>query len=392
MTKSGKNDKCPDYDRKNNEFMAYANPLIRKFHAKKIDEFRVWTNAYCTWAWYVAGNPKNTVLTQCFGWTAFLTAMYRSAIEEQYALSKSCVKQNGDDAANISVPAIPNFTCPTVVSFPVGMNALRLSAETINFDDNYWNIKHAEGSSAHNATMSFGIDKGQITEPGKYGNPYMKTGNGSANTSGINYAEYNDPELTPLSKIMDELTPLSKLPLDELAPLDPALLNSKKLGKSDLQKIMSAKAARKFLKEMMDTKCPGKLPVKKPEESEKKPDEHRIVWTDGTRTIFASGFEVTIGKVEFEPIFEVGIGPIEFEDDPPSKEFKVGLGELEMWEPDMQAWINTKGEKRYEEGFKEKLIKDVRDALTTSGMQVSISNGLEGLRNMNNVDRGLFDK
>ena len=34
MTKIGNNEKCPDFDRKNNEFLLYANPLIRKFHAK----------------------------------------------------------------------------------------------------------------------------------------------------------------------------------------------------------------------------------------------------------------------------------------------------------------------------------------------------------------------
>src|SRR5206468_2494127 len=55
MTKSGPNDKCSDYDRKNNDFLLYANPLIRKFHAKKIEEFRVWLNAFCTWTWYITG-------------------------------------------------------------------------------------------------------------------------------------------------------------------------------------------------------------------------------------------------------------------------------------------------------------------------------------------------
>ena len=41
ITKSGENDKCADYDRKNNEFLAYANPLVRKFHATKIEEARI---------------------------------------------------------------------------------------------------------------------------------------------------------------------------------------------------------------------------------------------------------------------------------------------------------------------------------------------------------------
>src|SRR6188768_1310162 len=58
MTKSGKNDKCPDFDRKNNEYLKYVNPIIRKFHARKIEEFRVWLNTFCTWVWYLTGNPK----------------------------------------------------------------------------------------------------------------------------------------------------------------------------------------------------------------------------------------------------------------------------------------------------------------------------------------------
>ena len=58
MTKSGKNDKCPDFDRKNNEYLKYVNPIIRKFHARKIEEFRVWLNTFCTWVWYITGNPK----------------------------------------------------------------------------------------------------------------------------------------------------------------------------------------------------------------------------------------------------------------------------------------------------------------------------------------------
>ena len=373
LTKAGKDDKCPDFDRKNDAFLSYANPILRGFHTKKIEECRVWLNAYCTWSWYITGNPKNVVLTQCLTWTAYLTGLYKEAVESQYAFAKSCVKQNGDGIADVPVPRIPNFTCPTVVSMPIGMDELRLSAETVNFDNNRWKIKQAEGSKIPNTTLSVGAGKADITEPGKYGNPYTKTGNGSANTSGINYAEYNDAELTPLSKIMDELTPLSKLPLDELAPLDPSLLDPKKLAKADLEKILRANVTRKILKELMQTKCPGKL-------------TNPIIWEDETRTVWANGFEVSMGKLELEPIFEVTVGELVLE-----PIFEVGVGELEMWDEDMQAWINSKNEKRYEEGFKEKLIKDVSEALSTSGLQTTISNGLDGIRTMNNADRGLFD-
>lgn len=364
MTKSSNNDKCKDFDRKNNEFLAYANPLIRKFHAKKIEEARVWLNAFCTWTWYITGNPKNSVMTQCIRWTSFITDMYKGAIEDQYAIAKSCVKQDGDGVTDIPVPAIPNFTCPAVVSIPIGLDELRLSADAVNFDINDWNIKQADGTTIPNITLSLGMDKNDITEPGKYGNPYIKTGNGSMNTSGINYAESNDKELTPLSKIMDDLAPLSKLPLDELAPLDPSLLNTKKLNRNDLSKIRNAELARKILKEMMSTKCPGKLPPKKPRKS----------------TFWAG-----LGKLELEPGLE------------------LSLGEMGMWDEEVQAYVNEKGMPLYDkEGntFKplelslgEMILEEAKtiEEVKTSGLQTVINNGLEAIGTVKNFIKGLFE-
>lgn len=99
-----------------------------------------------------------------------------------------------------------------------------------------------------------------LPNPGKYGNPYVKTGNGSISTMGAGTNE----ELTPLKKIMDELTPLSKIPPDELTPLDPALLDgNKKLSKRDFNKMRNAERVRNLLREMMKTACPGYLSVKK---------------------------------------------------------------------------------------------------------------------------------
>ena len=393
FTKSSNNDKCKDFDRKNNDFLTYANPLIRKFHTKKIEEARVWLNTFCTWSWYITGNPKNSVMTQCIRWTAFITDMYKGAIEDQYAIEKSCVKQNGDGVSLIPLPAIPNFTCPAVVSIPIGLDELRLSADAVNFDNNDWNIKQAEGTTIPNITLSLGVDKNDITEPGKYGNPYVKTGNGSMNTSGINYAENNDKELTPLSKIMDDLAPLSKLPLDELAPLDPSLLNTKKLNRTDLSKIRNAELARKLLKYMMSAKCPGELPVKKerkqkfvvtmgelildplPVDENGEPlkwDEKEKVWVDSKGAWILPPTDLGV----------IGTGEDHFE---------VGLGELELWDPEMQAWINSKGQKKFEDGFKEKVVESVREALATSGLQTAISNGLEGIKTMNSIDRKLFE-
>ena len=177
MTKYDINDKCPDYDRKNNEFLAFANPLVREFHAKKIEEFRVWLNAFCTWSWYIAGNPKNTVLTACFAWTDAIAEMYRGAIDAQYAEAKSCVKRDGDGVTNIPVPAIPNFTCPAVVSIPMGAEWQQLSNSAKNFDNNEYALKNNPANPIPNHTTAYSTDNTSIAEPGL--DPFVKAANGS---------------------------------------------------------------------------------------------------------------------------------------------------------------------------------------------------------------------
>jgi Flp pilus assembly protein TadD len=182
MTKIENNDKCPDHDRKNNEFLTYANPRIRAFYANKIEECRVWLNAFCTWIWYIAGNPKNSVMTQCIAWTSFITEINDAAIDNQYAIAKSCVNQNSFAAAYIAPPEIPNFTCPTIVSIPIGPEWQQLSKATNNFDDNKYAIKKATENPVPNHTIAYGADHTSIAEPGP--DPFFKSANGSM-TPGI---------------------------------------------------------------------------------------------------------------------------------------------------------------------------------------------------------------
>lgn len=367
MTKTGSNDKCPDFDRKNNEFLTYANPLIRKFHATKIEEGRVWLNAFCTWSWYITGNPKNTVMTQCIAWTSFITQMYKSAINDQDAIAKSCVSQNSDGVTYTAVPVIPNFTCPAVVNIPFGLDELRLSAETINFDNNDWNIKKTDDVQGHNVTLAFGVDKNDITEPGKYGNPFAKTGNGSINTSGIG----NEEELTPLKKIMDDLTPISKISPDELTPLNPALMDAdKKLSSRDFKKIRNAELTRRLLNEMMKTKCPGELPEKK----RRKPK-----------------FEVGLGTLELEDYWDEEKQSWINSQGEKVKKLETGLGDLELWDDEMQAWVNAKGEYRFKDGFTVGFGKLELLDIETNGFQTVINNGLEAIGTVKNFIKGLFD-
>lgn len=182
MTKSGSNDKCPDFDKKNNEFLVYANPLIRNFHAKKIEEFRMWLNAFCTWSWYITGNPKNTILTACIAWTGAITKMYESAVHEQYAIAKSCVKQNGDGINYIAAPSVPDFTCPADVRIPTGSDWQQLSNATKNFDNNEYAVKNNPANRIPNQSIAYSADQTSIAEPGQ--DPFVKAANGSI-TPGI---------------------------------------------------------------------------------------------------------------------------------------------------------------------------------------------------------------
>lgn len=374
ITKYSNNDKCPDYDRKNNEFLRYANPLIRKFHATKIEEARVWLNAFCTWGWYITGNPKNTVLTQCISWTSMLAKMCESAVHDQYAIFKNCVKQNGDGVTYTAVPAIPNFTCPAVVSIPFGLDELRLSADAVNFDNNDWGIKKVANSKDHNFTIGYGTDKNYITEPGKYGNPFTKTGNGSITPPGT---DIND--LVPLSKVMDKLAPLLKVPLDELAPLDPALLDTDK--KLPSKRIRDAAMARKLLNELNKTECPGKLPPKK---------------------VRKQRFEVGVGEIgiwdETLDAYVTFEGELLYDKDGKTFEKLVlGVGEIGIWDDTLDAYVNDKGEllydkdgktfKKFDIGIGEIEFEDIQ----TSGLQTVINNGMDAVGTVTNFIKGLFD-
>jgi Tfp pilus assembly protein PilF len=372
ITKSRDNDKCPDFDRKNNDLMAYANPLIRKFYAKKIEEFRTWLNAFCTWTWYITGNPKNVTLTQCITWTTALVEMYRSAIHDQESIAKSCVKQNGDGINSVTPPVIPNFTCPAIVRIPIGLDELRLGAET-NFDDNEWSIKQADGISMPNVTLGFSMGKNDIAEPGKYGNPYVKTGNGSINASGINYGDSDGDDLMPLSKIMDELTALPKIPLDELAPLDPRLLNqNKKLTGNDLKKIHSAELARRILNKMMSTKCQQDLLKKK---------------------VRKQKFVVGIGESKLDDVWDEESGAwIDENGKPRQMIFGIGESKLYEWDDEVKAFFNSKGE-QVDKDFKPVGISKVQflNEVTNSGPQPVINNGLGFVDKAIGFIKGLFN-
>lgn len=390
-SKTGKNDKCPDFDRKNNEFMKYANHRIREFHTQKIEEFRVWLNAFCTWSWYIVGNPKNVILTNCIAWTGAFVNLLEAAVSEQYCEAKSCVTQNGDGVMAVTTPIVPNFSCPAVVSIPIGLDELRISSESINFNDNSWNISQAPGTIPHNTTIGIGVGKSHVAEPGKFGTPYTKTGDGSFSATGMGGTSGE---------------------MDELAPLDPSLLNGNKNSiVNDVRAMARAKMARKILKDMMSVKCPGELPKKNPRKTKfnegrgKQEKDEFVVglgelewWNEEMQA-----WETAKGQFRKEDGFIFGLGELEmWNEDKMAWEnskgefryeapLKLGVGELEVWMEEDQAWVNAKGDHRFKSGLIVGLGELELLDVETSGPQVTITNGLELIGIAQDFIKGLFE-
>lgn len=250
MTASGKNDKCADWDRKNNAYMEYINPKIRDFYRNKINEFTNWLNAYCTWAWYVTGNPKNVTVSSIINWMDALESMYEEAAISQKILPKSCVTQNEGGNNNIFMPAIPNISCPTIVNVPVGNEWQQLSDATKNFDGNRYGIKNNPTKAVPNQTVLISTIKSSIALSGI--SPGISTNGGSTVVTNIEVNEAVDRGLMEgLKKIRQKQGNGDNL---DLAPLMP--VRNYKLSKL-LQQMMSAdcknvRTPEQVLKESLD--------------------------------------------------------------------------------------------------------------------------------------------
>jgi hypothetical protein len=177
----------------------------------------------------------------------------------------------------------------------------------------------------------------------------------------------------PLSKIVEELTALPKIPQDELAPLDPRLLNpNKKLTSQDITKIQQAELARRILNKMMSAKCEGELPKKKTKKSK---------------------FVVGIGKIKFEEVWDEERGTWIDANGNPIKKLNVEMGKLEMyeWDEEVKAWFNSNGE-QVDENLKPLGFGKVQflDEVETNGPQPVINNGLGMLDKAIGFIKGLF--
>src|SRR5690606_8237599 len=141
-----------------NAFMKTVNPRIKEFYQKYLDDYRTWLNAWCTWRWYLTGNVRNTVLTEYISWTRGFLNLYLEAVDKLELDNPACVPLKENSPADIAELPVPSFLCPVVVTMPVGLEALRLSAEAAALDNNSFGIKQS-GGAMPNATISFGVGK-----------------------------------------------------------------------------------------------------------------------------------------------------------------------------------------------------------------------------------------
>lgn len=334
-SKSGEHDKCPDLDRKANAYMEAVNPRIKEFYQKYLDDYRTWLNAWCTWRWYLTGNIRNTVLTEYINWARGLLNLHREAIQKLEYESRACVQPKENSPANIADLPIPSFLCPVVVTMPVGLETLRLSAEATALDNNSFGIKQS-GGAMPNATISFGVGKGTVTEPGLYGTPYVKTANGSMNQSGFNNTENSSD--------------FDKSPSGEFTPEEFRRLLEGELNLKNIEKmVQQAKLARELLNKMMTADCSGKkkkLKIKAEPGKTESEDDIEIT------------IEVTKIEIIKEPEISIEVTKIEPEVDP---EITIEVTKIELHD------------------------------IATNGIQTTITNGLDAPGTSNNFVKGLFD-
>ncbi|MFV0606092.1 MAG: hypothetical protein ACK5NK_09650 [Niabella sp.] len=232
-----------------NQYMSTVNNKFRKYLIEKTEQYRQWLNMFVTWNWYITGNTKNYILIQDLAAAAHLTETYVAVVNEMEVMYEHCNPKTYDVKRTVAVPEIPNFTCPAVVSIPVGADWQQLAASAKDFNKNTTNIKKTN-KPVPNTTVSFGSGN-MVAQPGPAA--YVKTSNGSVSPGAINEMD----DLAPLSPIpVDyDLTPLPNIPDDKLAPLPD--LRKAKLTKELLNKMMKAdcsnvKSSKQKLKEELE--------------------------------------------------------------------------------------------------------------------------------------------
>jgi hypothetical protein len=315
----------------------------------------------------VAGNPKNVILIQDLGFVAMLEAMYRSAVEVQVAINGSCNTQRETAPLNIADPVIPNFSCPAIVSIPMGADWQQLSQTAKNFDNNTSGVKQSAKNPIPNSSIAYGIGTGTLAQPGRA--PFVKTANGSLSPGMINSSS---------------IAPLSDNPSDDLTPLPD-------LRKSNLAKMLLKKTMSADCKDVNKYKFkPPKFEVRLGELVLLEPDSlvvtlGKLVLLDPPKQIKSSVKEGDITYVEYDDGSEAAF----FEDGrvlevgAPINPEKIGVNNSFIKPKPPTADMTSKN-KVYGE------LKDTKKQYDSNGLQPSISSGLQAPGTFTPV-KGLFN-
>lgn len=310
------NPKCNEYEEKANQFMQAVNPRLKEHWEKRLEEFRIWLNAWCTWRWYITGNTKNSVTVELTNWINGFVDIHSAALREMKTEAPHCRATGTVYTAAIKKFDIPYFNCPTAVEMPLNTNQLKLSAEASSLSKNSFGIEYNAGTMP-NVSLSYSMGKSNITEPGLYGNPYFKTADGNISQSGNSYAN---------SSTDDELVPIIKIPPFELEPLDKKLLPKKPGALSPLDKKAMAEASiyRLLLNKKLTTDCGFKV-----EQGTFQFDEPKFVVDKGELTFEGKTYiydEKTDNWIEKEEAkFIVGVGELFFEEPIPQPPVKPNM-------------------------------------------------------------------
>jgi tetratricopeptide (TPR) repeat protein len=358
--------KCEVYDAAANKLMQAVNPMIKKFFLEKAEEYRQWLNALATWNWYIAGNPKNSIMLQDMAYTAVLESLYLSAIKGQQIYTPACKSQKDPSPASINQPEIPNFTCPAVVSIPVGTDWQQLTIASKNFDKNISGTKQNANNPVPNSSIAFGIGIGTIAQPGR--SPFVKTANGSISPGMIN--EYDPGKM--LEDYQDDLALLPDLRKNNLAK---ALL--KKMMTADCKNVNKYKYkppvfevgfGELILEEPTTYELgTGELviedPLKKIKEIKEDGDVVYVTYDDGSEVVF----------MEDGSILEI---------DAPKNPESIGKNNVSITPKPVTPDIISKN-KVYGE------LKDIKKQYDANGLQPSISSGIQAPGTFTPV-KGLF--
>lgn len=171
-----------------NQYLRTYNHRIRSFMMQKSEELRDWFNMYCSWNWYIAGNIKNLILMQDYGFVGILVNYTTGAVTSLETRSEHCNPRTDEFTKNVPAPEMPNFDCRPVMSIPAGPEWEELLAGIKDFDNNPYGIKKTE-EPVPNVDAAYGLAD-LLAEPAIA--PFVNSADGSV--SPANYVNPDDME------------------------------------------------------------------------------------------------------------------------------------------------------------------------------------------------------